>query len=132
MRATGQHPNGADAPPVSCHHASAARGSFGTLGRHRLEDMPMVYRVLLWTVALSDAVVLAQTVDGEIAGRINDRSAGCGWDWCGGEHRSRGRDCAVHSTLVEEAITRSGSLRLTLHEALDRFGRCAALRGPSV
>jgi hypothetical protein len=38
------------------------------------EHMQMMYRVLFWTVALGAAVAVAQTVDGEIAGRINDRS----------------------------------------------------------
>ena len=34
----------------------------------------MILRVLFWTVALGAAIAVAQTADGQIAGRINDRS----------------------------------------------------------
>ena len=36
--------------------------------------MQMIFRVLFSTVALGVAIAVAQTVDGEIAGRINDKS----------------------------------------------------------
>jgi hypothetical protein len=36
--------------------------------------MQMIFRLLFSTVALGVAIAVAQTVDGEIAGRINDKS----------------------------------------------------------
>jgi carboxypeptidase family protein len=36
--------------------------------------MQMILRVLFWTVTLGVAIALAQTAEGEIAGRIDDKS----------------------------------------------------------